>query len=66
MQINNIMKSEILQGIKANARSFFAFVSGAIHKLYARIRANRRLCWFIGLMGIIILICVYNAIRFMA
>lgn len=51
MQINNIMKSEILQGIKANVRFFFAFVAGAIHKLYERIRENRRLCWFVGLMG---------------
>lgn len=51
MQINNIMKSEILQGIKANVRSFFAFMSGTVKKLYARIRANRRFCWFIGLMG---------------
>lgn len=47
----NIIKLNILQGIKAKVLSFFAFVSGAIHKIYARIRANRRLCWFIGLMG---------------
>lgn len=49
MQINNIMKSEILQGIKANVRSFFAFVAGAIHKIYERIRANRKVCWVIAL-----------------
>lgn len=48
---NNIMKSWILQGIKANVRSFFAFVSGAIRELFKKIRANRKLCWFIGLMG---------------
>lgn len=51
MQINNIMKSEILQEAKERASSFFAFVAGAIRELYARIRANRRICWFVGLMG---------------
>lgn len=49
MQINNIMKSEILQGIKANVRSFFAFASCGIHKLFDKIRGNRKLCWFIAL-----------------